>query len=108
MEVEDPNDHLEELPQVVIEAKTEEKAEAITLTLNSLFGNTSNDLTTMRIKGSMDGKTLQILINTGSSHNFLSDQFFKKGAVKTRSIRPLQVTVANGGQEQGTQLIEQF
>lgn len=102
MEVEDPCDPQEEQPQVGVEEKTAEKEEAITLTLNSLFGNTSNDLTTMRITGSMEGKTLHILIDMGSSHNFLSDQFFKKGAVKTKNIRPLRVTVANGNQVQGT------
>lgn len=90
------------------EDKTVDKEDTVTLTLNSLFRNTSDDSTVMRIKGSMGGKTLHILIDTGSSHNFLSDQFFKKGAVKTMIIMPLRVTVGNGGQVQGSQLIENF
>lgn len=71
MDVNDPIGDQEEHTKVAVESKAEKEEEAITVTLNYLFGNTCNDVSTMRVMGSLGNKMLHILISTGSSHNFL-------------------------------------
>lgn len=86
----------------------EEGQEPVTVTLNSIFGNAHNPSNTMRIKGSHGSRVLHILIDTGSSHNFLSNMFLKGGVIKFKNINPLQVTFADRWQVQGSQLVENF
>lgn len=51
----------------------------------------------MRVKGSMGNKTLHILLDTSSSHNFLSDKFLRSQSSMVKVIQPFQVTVDDGG-----------
>lgn len=76
MEVDDAIDRVEDLPVQEEKTEPEEKKEPVTVTLHSIFGNTHNPSSTMRIKGSYGSRVLHILIDTGSSHNFLSNTFF--------------------------------
>lgn len=60
----------------------------------------------MRIKGAIGNRTLHILVDTSSSHNFLSNKFLKMNSDKVREINPLQVTVVDGSKIKGTQMVE--
>lgn len=62
----------------------------------------------MRIKGTMGNRSLHILLDTGSSHNFFSDRFSKVVAGKDTEMHPLQVTVADEGRVYGTRMIKDF
>lgn len=87
-------------------AMTEDKPVAVTL--NSLLGNACSIGDTMRVKGAMGTRTLHILVDTGSSHNFISEKFSKILADKIIEMKPLQVTVADGGKIQGSKCVEKF
>lgn len=88
------------------ECQPEKEEEPLTLTLNSLFGNVNNNTSTMQLKGSYGSKTLHIFI--GISHNFLSNQIFRGGAVKSCDINLLKVTDVDGRQIKGTLMVENF
>lgn len=60
----------------------------------------------MQIKGIVGNKTLKILLDTGSSHNFLSEEYGRFHLDMIKEIQPLQVTVVYGGKVMGTKLIE--
>lgn len=79
-----------------------------TVSLNSLLGNVYNVGNTIRLKGMTGQKTLHILIDTGSSHNFLSNEFYKLSSNLVKEMKPLQVTVADGGKVIGSKMIEGF
>lgn len=104
MEVEEANLVQEELTVVEGLEEAEKSAESIIMALNSFFGKFCSSSGTMRIKGSVGNKILHILLDTGNSHNFLSDKLFKPMSNKIKTIQPLQVTVA----EWGTQMVEGF
>jgi hypothetical protein len=50
----------------------------------------------MRIRGLVQNKVMLILIDLGSSHNFVSQSFLDQIGMVTRAAVPLQVRVANG------------
>lgn len=96
----------------LIEAELEEEInheeQQTNVTLNSFMGNVSNDNGTMRIKGMMGNKTIHILLDTGSSHNFLSNRFENMQQFDIKTIQPLKVTIADGEKIHGLKMIEKF
>ncbi|GKB97942.1 putative mitochondrial protein [Tanacetum coccineum] len=66
------------------------------VSLNAMTGIPSYQ--TMRIKGYVGIQLLHILIDSGSTHNFLDLSTAKKLGCKTSKMCPLQVSVANGQQ----------
>lgn len=53
--------------------------------------------TTMRFQGWLQNKEVLMLVDSGSSHTFISAELAKKLQVQSRRIAPLRVKVANGG-----------
>lgn len=76
--------------------------------LNTILGNVGSGTGTMRVKGTVGSRTIHILLDTESSHNFLSEKFSKVSPTSVIDMQPLQVTVANGGRVQGTRMIKGF
>lgn len=75
-------------------AKDEEEAstespEHESLTLNSLHIHYGFKYATMRVQGTTGHRTLHILIDMGSSHNFLSNSFFKQYARSIKNLKPM-------------------
>ena len=64
------------------------------ISLNAITGTTN--FQTMRVIGTVGKHTLHILIDCGSTHNFLDKNVAKQIGCLTRSTCPLSVTVANG------------
>ncbi|GJS65454.1 reverse transcriptase [Tanacetum coccineum] len=64
------------------------------ISLNALTGTTN--FKTMRVIGTTDKHTINILIDCGSTHNFLDKNMAKKLCYHIRSTCPLPVTVADG------------
>lgn len=60
-----------------VKEDSEAKEQLVTISLNLVLGNVENGTNTMCIKGTMGNKTLHILLDNRSSHNFLSDRFSK-------------------------------
>lgn len=67
----------------------ETKEQEATRTINSMLGNVENGTGTMRVKGAVGQRTLHILLDTRSSHNFLNEKFNKVGAGKITEMQPL-------------------
>lgn len=86
----------------------EVEEQGATVSLNSLLGNVYNVGNTMRLKGMSGQKTLHILIDTGSSHNSLSNEFCKISSNVVKETKPLQVTVVDGGKIMRSKMIEGF
>ncbi|GJZ64976.1 reverse transcriptase [Tanacetum coccineum] len=81
-EAEEGNEELnvqEELPQI---------------SLNALNG--SNTFRTIRMTGKVGKHNLHILVDCGSTHNFLDDNVAKKIGCQSKSTCPLAVTVGGG------------
>ncbi|XP_039069068.1 uncharacterized protein LOC120215444 [Hibiscus syriacus] len=63
------------------------------ISINAITGQTCYN--TLRIQGHISRKPLNILIDSGSTHNFISGQWSKEG-VELEQTNPLTITVANG------------
>ncbi|XP_074287822.1 uncharacterized protein LOC141612975 [Silene latifolia] len=61
---------------------------------------------TMRIPGQVGKKTLSILIDSGSSHNFIDAGVASKLGLNLQTITPFNISVANGGRLACSQMIK--
>nr|DAD38797.1 TPA_asm: hypothetical protein HUJ06_013119 [Nelumbo nucifera] len=64
------------------------------ISVNAITGN--SHFQTMRITGYYNKRPLQILIDSGSTHNFVDEQVVKKLGCKVEAIKPMAVSVADG------------
>ncbi|GJW61807.1 retrotransposable element Tf2 [Tanacetum coccineum] len=64
------------------------------ISLNAMTGVISYQ--TMRVKGHVKKQVLHLLVDCGSTHNFLDLHAAKRLGCKMRKTCPLQVSVANG------------
>nr|GEV66479.1 hypothetical protein [Tanacetum cinerariifolium] len=64
------------------------------ISLNAL--SVLNSFQTMRVKGMFEKHTLHILVDCGSTHNFLDLKTAKNLGCKLENTTPLQVSMANG------------
>ena len=86
----------------IVDAKGEEKViehESLTpppsISLNALEGIIGCH--TLRVTGKADKHPLYILINYGSTHNFINNKFANKLQCLVTPIRTLVVEISNGG-----------
>ncbi|KAL4347374.1 hypothetical protein GQ457_17G020990 [Hibiscus cannabinus] len=63
------------------------------ISINALTGNVGHN--TLRIQGTINGKTLHILIDSGSTHNFITPNWAREGVEVVQTLS-LAITVANG------------
>lgn len=64
------------------------------ISVNALAGN--QNYQTMRIRRVINDKPLHILIDSGSTHNFLDEGFAKALNLPTEGINPQFITIADG------------
>lgn len=64
------------------------------LSLNALSGN--QNFQTMRVTGTRNNKMFHVLVDSGSTHNFLGLELAKKLGCEIESIPSQVVTVADG------------
>ncbi|KAK9672380.1 hypothetical protein RND81_12G097000 [Saponaria officinalis] len=76
------------------------------ISLNAINGNTTYQ--TMRVTGRVRGNALHILIDSGSTHNFLDVNVAKKLICRMKNTCPLVVSVANGDTILSKSMCEQF
>ncbi|RVW71683.1 Transposon Ty3-I Gag-Pol polyprotein [Vitis vinifera] len=84
----------------------DEEDEQIQLSLNALMSN--EDSQTMTLNGNYKGRSLFVLIDSGSSHNFLSSKVAKRVDCCWQKARGIRVTVANGQELHCTALCSDF
>ncbi|KAG8390894.1 hypothetical protein BUALT_Bualt01G0131000 [Buddleja alternifolia] len=58
--------------------------------------NDIHDFRTIRVNGSARGKTIHILIETGSTHNFFDTEATKKLGCMIEATKPFPLLVAHG------------
>ncbi|KAD2394077.1 hypothetical protein E3N88_41054 [Mikania micrantha] len=87
------------------EVPTEEEEEHL-ISIHALTGLPS--YSTMRVKGSMGTRQLHILIDSGSTHNFIDVKLAKKLQCPVKEISPILVSVADGKQLTTNQLCPDF
>ena len=66
------------------------------ISLHALLG--TGDSQTMRLQGKIKTFTVVILVDSGSTHNFIDQGVVKRGGLHTQTINGLSVSVANGAQ----------
>ncbi|GJY48208.1 reverse transcriptase [Tanacetum coccineum] len=66
------------------------------ISFNALSG--VNSFKTIRIKGYMGKQLMHILMDTGSTHNFIAMAAARRMGCQLRRIVPLEVSIANGNQ----------
>jgi hypothetical protein len=64
------------------------------LSLNALSGAEAMD--SIKLKATVKNKTMLILVDTGSSHSFISSQFVQLTKLTTSPIKAQKVKMANG------------
>ncbi|XP_057417585.1 uncharacterized protein LOC130711837 [Lotus japonicus] len=93
--------HDEELPEGEQEGEMEviDTASGVPrVSLNALNGNgDSSDEPMMRLTGWIGKRKIFVLMDTGSTHNFIDQKLCKAGLVKLKPLQPVSITVADGG-----------
>jgi len=74
------------------------------LSLNAISGTDS--LNCIKLKSTVKNKTMLILVDTGSSHSFVSSQFVQLTKLPTTPIAPQKVKMANGQWMKTTRQVE--
>ncbi|KAJ7960249.1 Ty3/gypsy retrotransposon protein [Quillaja saponaria] len=78
----------------ITEICEEEQQETPRISLHALWG--LDEYQTMKIEGIMNNQPLLILVDSGSTHNFLDGKYAKRVGCRLRVSEGCQVTVANG------------
>lgn len=87
---EEEGEETEPNPQELLEGDLEN----VQISMHAMMG--SNSFRTMRVKGVLRGRTITILIDSGSTHNFIEPGVVKLSGYKVEATPNLQVTVADG------------
>lgn len=84
-------DALENARAGAVETEASEMAE---ISLHAILGKTMG--TTMKIKGEIGSRTILILIDSGSTHNFISEDMVHQMCLPIQQITPFGVQIGNG------------
>ncbi|XP_074265326.1 uncharacterized protein LOC141587757 [Silene latifolia] len=76
------------------------------ISLNAITGNAA--FQTMKVTGKVRGTSLNILIDSGSTHNFLDENTARKLGCKVVPSYPVAVSVANGESIYSKNVVKQF
>ena len=93
---------------VVEGEQTELATEFADLALNAISGQGAHDNGSMRLKGYHKRRGLNILVDTGSSLNFIDERLIKGLNCTMVAIAPLKVTLADGTDLFSTKKIPRF
>ncbi|KAF7821859.1 Retrovirus-related Pol polyprotein [Senna tora] len=79
-----------------IEETSEDKAVStlMSLSLNSVVGITSGR--TMKLMGRVRGKEVVIMIDSGATHNFISEELVKRMGLEVEKTKSYRVTLGDG------------
>jgi len=93
---------------VVFNEEVEFEGEEVTpqISINAMHGHSG--FNTMRVNGHKGKKTLHILIDSGSTHNFLDEQLARKLGCKLEPITRQLVAIADGNTLQCQYICRQF
>lgn len=84
--------------------KGEDKAMDGEVSLHAMSG--TRGLHTMQIQGMIKNRRVNLLLDSGSSHSFISQALVKQLKLPIRSCNEMQITIANGEKIQCNQVVE--
>ncbi|KAL4313107.1 hypothetical protein GQ457_01G008060 [Hibiscus cannabinus] len=87
------------IDKINLTEETENEEGALEISINALLGSVG--YSTIRIQGSIKGRPLNILVDSGSTHSFVTETWAKEG-LELVQTNPLTITVANGEQLHST------
>ncbi|KAF7834711.1 retrotransposon gag domain, Retroviral aspartyl protease [Senna tora] len=90
MEIDDAGNPIDE---AAAESDCNEQAEEAEVTFHAILGNTIS--TTMKLNGTLGSHKVLILVDSGSTHNFISSQFVNKLQLPTQKVSPFGVKIGN-------------
>ncbi|KAL4348459.1 hypothetical protein GQ457_17G002920 [Hibiscus cannabinus] len=93
MEEEEIQGELEELVDETEEKEGNQADGTLEISINALIGSVGCN--TLRIQGTIKGRPLNILVDSGSTHSFITSRWAKEG-LELVQTHPLAITVANG------------
>lgn len=76
------------------------------ITLHALSGHSANN--TIRVKGVVNNRSLNILIDSGSTGNYLDPRAAKRLGLKLEDTKPMLVSVVDGFKVPSTQICRQM
>ncbi|KAA8537063.1 hypothetical protein F0562_029541 [Nyssa sinensis] len=103
IEAEEEEDAFED---VVQEMKKEDVQEELQISVHALLGFLSYK--TMRVKGKVKKNMVTILIDSGSTHNFLDPVMAKRTGASIQFTNPLTVVVVDGTKLQSKAMVKDF
>ena len=106
--VEEPEESWEDINHEEEEEETVTEGELAQVSANAMSSLKVPNFSTMSVQGSIGKKTFGILIDCGSSHNFLHPEMVKKFGLKTVQVDPVKVVVADGNTLTTTSLCPKF
>lgn len=77
-----------------LELEDDLAAEFCTLSLNAISGTTEGEA--LKLRALYKNKVMLILVDSGSSHSFVSSSFLTKCGISPQTMNPQAVKVANG------------
>ncbi|KAL4348329.1 hypothetical protein GQ457_17G014550 [Hibiscus cannabinus] len=93
MEEEEVPEEVEEFTEEKQFSKDNQVEGALEISINALTGNVGCN--TLRIQGIIKGRPLNILVDSGSTHSFITAGWAKEG-MEVVQTQPMAITVANG------------
>lgn len=76
------------------EEEKEEENEVARVSLHAMAG--TKGACTLKVQGQLQGRNVSILIDSGSTHNFMSQNLAKQLQLSQQPCSPFSITVANG------------
>lgn len=64
------------------------------ISLHAIFGRTSG--ATKKLKGKLNSRDVILLVDSGSTHNFMEDALVTKLGLKVQQVTPFDVQIGNG------------
>lgn len=92
----------DEADEPEIEVSLEEETE-VDVSVHAL--QSTQGLHTLKVEGIIQNVPVTMLVDTGSTHNFVSQSLIKKLGIQTSSCTPMKVNLADGSQAQCTRLV---
>ncbi|KAL4369229.1 hypothetical protein GQ457_05G012890 [Hibiscus cannabinus] len=102
--MEEQTDNPEELLQIQ-DSHSEQEDDKLEISMNALTGSVG--YSTIRIQGTIKGNPVSILVDSGSTHSFITPGWAKEG-LELVQTSPLIITVANGEKLHSTTKVKQL
>lgn len=85
---------MEEETMVKAEKEINTEGDPMTLSMNSIMGSTLNN--TLKLRGKINGVEVIMMVDSGASHNFISQDLVQKLELPVNEMKAFGEMVGNG------------